>query len=215
MNNLKNNLLLEEMIEGISLSGLVKKESGIYALEKSIENSGEFIGNLCPSGYPVIMSLLLKTNAAPKIRTLFKRFNSQVVLDLGAGNDSKFYNSVSDFDINGYIGVELFHEERLLDGLRNSFNSKKIPFAVVREDMLNFLKRIPDNSVSVHISGIDEIIIPDISYHKKVIQEISRVLHPRGVYTESQGIEIGGFDAEKLGLKKIIAECDVHGYIKN
>jgi len=205
----------EILINGINMNELVRNDLGIYApSEKPADYSENFTGNLCPSCYPRLLELLIKSNATKKIREFFNRFESQIVLDLGA-NSSHLYNLISGFNVEGYVGVEVFHDEKLINSLKDSFNKKKIPFAVVREDMLNFLKRVPSNSVSVHVSGIDDEIIPDQNYQKEVIKEIARVLHPRGIYTEYQGIEIGRFDAEKFGLKKIVAECDAHGYFKN
>ena len=66
----------------------------------------------------------------------------------------------------------------------------KIPVAVVEEDMLSFLKRLPPNSVSIWCSGIDINILPDPNYREAVSKEIVRVLHPRGAYVGQSKMSI-------------------------
>ena len=64
----------------------------------------------------------------------------------------------------------------------NSIKKKgkeKIPASIVPEDMLSFLKRLPDNSISILCSGIDYFIITH-DYGYQVKEEISRVLDPNG-----------------------------------
>jgi len=58
----------------------------------------------------------------------------------------------------------------------------KLPIALIAEEMLSALKRIPDNSSSLLVSGIDIGIIPNEEYAKQVQQQIVRVLSPKGVY---------------------------------
>jgi hypothetical protein len=73
----------------------------------------------------------------------------------------------------------------------------RIPAVLIEEDMLNALKRIPSNSVSILASGIDYCIHPEDDYAFEVEEEISRVLHTKGAY-------IGIFSRfEPAGLKKI------------
>lgn len=57
-----------------------------------------------------------------------------------------------------------------------------IPYTLVPEDMKDFLKRIPDNSVSVFASGIDMDIISQDMYAYEIESEITRVVSPSGAF---------------------------------
>ena len=85
--------------------------------------------------------------------------------------------------------VEPFFTEGIVWNLKEDFHGgfdeikemgpEKIPSAVVPEDMLSFLKRLPDDSVSVMCSGIDECILKP-AYANEVRKETLRVLSPDG-----------------------------------
>jgi hypothetical protein len=48
--------------------------------------------------------------------------------------------------------------------------------------MLTFLQRLPDDSTSFLMSGIDATIVPDGNYMSHVVEEIGRALSPSGCY---------------------------------
>jgi len=60
--------------------------------------------------------------------------------------------------------------------------SGDLPAVLIAEDMLTFLKRIPDNTVSVLTCGLDRCMIAFDEYGIPVEEEIARVLHPEGAY---------------------------------
>ncbi len=84
-------------------------------------------------------------------------------------------NSISEAEKDNKIGMRNFGEEAM-----HEYNGT--PISIIQEDMLNFLKRLPDNSVSILCSGIDTIVIPDAKYREDVEKEIERVLDPSGAY---------------------------------
>lgn len=108
----------------------------------------------------------------------------------------------------GYVAVEPVFSSELLTGLVDTLNPdidsgvswsssvepkhalNKIPVAIVEEDMLSFLKRLPDNSVSVLNAGIDKIVMPDLRYRNSVAKEIIRVLNPQGGYVGQRFMHI-------------------------
>lgn len=55
-----------------------------------------------------------------------------------------------------------------------------IPTSAVKEDMLDFLRRLPDDSVSIFMFGIDTNIIEGRKYIQELNQEIERVLSRNG-----------------------------------
>jgi hypothetical protein len=59
---------------------------------------------------------------------------------------------------------------------------KRIPAALIPEDVLKGLKRLPTSSVSVLAAGIDRVIVSDDEYASAVEEQIERVLHPDGAF---------------------------------
>lgn len=147
---------------------------------------------------------------------LKERLKNQVIVDLGAGSSVGYILSAI-LGAEGYIGVDKYHTDDLrrqleatsdssIDEAINRFKlfsrsaklyeaGKKpepgkdlIPASIAEDDMLSFLKRLPDNSVSVFTFGIThEIVAP--SYSSEVAKEIERVLSPDGLYiTDSSSI---------------------------
>lgn len=66
--------------------------------------------------------------------------------------------------------------------INDTLGTEIIPASIVRDDLLSFLKRLPNNSVSIFTFGIDNNVIPDERYRQEVGQEIQRVLNQKGGY---------------------------------
>jgi hypothetical protein len=141
-----------------------------------------------------------------------KLFEGQIVIDLGAGTNENGILLSQELRAKAYVGVEPFSHRVLeyfvknLDETREKkqknvtsvpkkefdakrfltslpgFYKHRIPYSIVENDMLTFLKRLPDNSVSITMGGIDLTIIRDPEYKKQVMQEIERVLSPQGAF---------------------------------
>lgn len=140
-----------------------------------------------------------------RLREVFSSFKNQIVVDLGAGSYPYGYYIADSAEAKGYIGVEpnfpyylagslVRNTEIQYEDLPQSIDVEprhllnKTPAVVVNEDMLSFLKRLPDNSVSIFCSGIDYYIIPEQNYRDEVAKEIVRVLNPNGVYIGEQQV---------------------------
>lgn len=139
-------------------------------------------------------------------------FKDQIVVDIAAGANLFAYRMVDHAKAKSFIAVEpafcydlhnrLFEllspeierESASADSQEERFRQNKelnkIPVAIVAEDMLGFLKRLPSNSVSVWCSGIDYLVIPDQKYRDEVAKEILRVLHPDGSYVGQKNMSI-------------------------
>ena len=126
-------------------------------------------------------------------------FASIPAIDLGAGSNNVGYKIANLLNSKGYVGVEPYHYVDLVNSIiegditddaqeskrwnkysktLKSSNCRQIPFNVVAEDALSFLKRTPDLSVGIFSFGTDNLIINDIRYIDAVKEEIKRVLHP-------------------------------------
>lgn len=143
-------------------------------------------------------------SALIEIRKELRRvFEGQIVVDLAAGVNTFGYKIADQAHAKCYVALEpafgsdlatemyfLLNPENDSRNLAESQKEReriskklnKIPAAIVKEDMLSFLRRLPANSVSVWCSGIDRIVLPDQEYRNEVVKEIVRVLHPQGAY---------------------------------
>lgn len=134
-----------------------------------------------------------------KLTKLLEKIKGQIVVDLGAGADLSGYNFIASQNPSAYVAVEPFFPDHLkyyFDNLDKSpdvsQDMSKPKVAIAPEDMLTFLKRLPDKSVSIFNSGIDDTIIPR-EYAAEVSKEIERVVHPEGVAVSHAGfIPLGG-----------------------
>lgn len=138
----------------------------------------------------------------------FYRLKDQIVLDLGAGSRYGAYQVLTQFGIKGYIANDFYYAEDLRVNLE-SFSkneSMKIPFTVFNEDMNTTLSRLPNNSVSIVASGLDDVIT-DFGYLNLTKSLIKEKLHPNGIFISNSspiGFDIGnsnfetGFDGWNL-----------------
>ena len=136
-------------------------------------------------------------NPAPFAETILNSHSSvellsglkgQIVVDIGAGESLAGYIIANRAEAKGYIGVDAFNAQNLsvklnyfLDPNGNYRNKATTKGVAIEEDMLSFLKRLPDRSVSVFCSGIDYTIL-GVEYESEVSAEIQRVLSDDGVY---------------------------------
>lgn len=72
--------------------------------------------------------------------------------------------------------------ERVIQNIDSHLNGKHLPVALVAEDMVSALRRLPKDSVSVMTAGLDKCIIWEDEYAELAEKEIDRVLHPSGAY---------------------------------
>jgi len=139
------------------------------------------------------------------------KLQGQTIVDLGAGSTNLGYCTSLLFGAAKYVAVEKFgkitkdliseltkisfkngeiplDKSTLYDGRKilkeqNIIKiDKLIPVSVAQDKMLHFLKRLPDNSVSILTSGINYALIDNTEYREAIAREIERVLSPTGVY---------------------------------
>lgn len=193
--------LVTEGLTPIDFDAIYKSES---IPEYKIENTNPLM-----HAYPLYKPEDFDKNEdrAEQVHQLIRdTFEGQVVVDLGAGSQHAVDYYIADrAGAKHYVGVDTSIHDRLIDEIvsvgnqdlidyleENDFDylgplheSNETPASFVIEDMLSFLKRIPDNSVSIFCSGIDRVIISDERHREAIAQEIERVLHPEGGYIGS------------------------------
>jgi len=113
-------------------------------------------------------------------RDLFDKFQNQIVHEQNqALRDVEFNLSARLGKLDGDENAKRLGRnlEAFLEG-----NLPNIPATIVAEDMLDFLKRLPDGSVSILTGRIDKCLITDSDddYAHEIESEIARAIHPNG-----------------------------------
>lgn len=113
---------------------------------------------------------------------LYQKITDQESLR-GTGELNKFIKRMYTFAST----ISAYDEEtvkKLQQGIEEYFEkgAGKVPAALVAEDIVVALKRLPSDSVSVLACGMDRCMISDDVYTALVEEQIARVLHPQGAY---------------------------------
>jgi len=179
-------------------------------------DSNEFSYNNADISSPLIWPLR-NENGRNIIAEFFKPFKNQTVVDIGSGATANGYILAGFAEAKAFVAVEP-NEEALEDlrgdllyaneakGSLKKLNKPLIPVSLVNDDGRSFLKRLPDQSVSIFTSGINETIIHGNPQHIKDIEaEIARVLHPEGAYINHYSafsLNPSGFDEIEMPQKQ-------------
>jgi hypothetical protein len=147
---------------------------------------------------------------------------NQVLVDIGAGKTAYGYGFACSTGADKYIGIELYHAEELSDSIERARNKHDwrhpeslgrtprmagvslIPYSILSMDMEEALRTLPDNSVSVLATGIDNIIIPARRI-SGIEYQVRRVLHHDGFFVNAwSDIRLAGMKQQrKMGLAVI------------
>ncbi len=213
----------EEPVEGINYESSDLQTSyaeTFFKMQvgKILHSSREFLKEQFPSESAKQESLYDET-----LSILKEKFKDQIVVDLGFGNSdigfflasllgAKAYVAVDNYPINKNkldgltetkINEKLVDSTNMLKGgeweeknrkiLQKVITAKAIPVSIVKDNILDFLRRLPDNSVSFFAFGVDINMIPDDKYIEAVNREMQRVLSQKGGYLELRSaFEVGG-----------------------
>ena len=86
-----------------------------------------------------------------------------------------------------FLGTIPEYDKNVVERVKNAIDGHflgliNMPTNLVAEDILTFLKRIPESSVSILACGIDRSIISENKYANQIEKEIDRVLSNKGAY---------------------------------
>ncbi|HRY60261.1 MAG TPA: class I SAM-dependent methyltransferase [Patescibacteria group bacterium] len=172
--------------------------------------------------------------------TTLEHLKNQIVIDLGAGMSGRdAYYILDILGAKSYVGVDKFFSSQLSETLDKSKSELKnslselintnsnytqgkieyfhgIPASVADEDMLSFLRRLPDDSVSIYASGIDDCVMHDADpeYVKAINKEIDRVLSPEGCIILHQSLDLSGYKTHHEGIFGVAGPNAVHLFTK-
>ncbi|MBU0527768.1 hypothetical protein KKE92_04765 [Candidatus Micrarchaeota archaeon] len=124
-----------------------------------------------------------------------------VLLDLGAGDPRPMVDFALACGVRLYLGVDLY-----LSYKNMSFEDPRI--VLENNDMLQYVAKMPDNSASVFLGAIDEIVLAhnkskqmEIEYESLLLSHIHRVVPPDGLVF---GVNSHLFPKlEKMGFERI------------
>jgi len=122
----------------------------------------------------------------PALRYLREKLKGKWLLDLGSGSGG-MKDVARILGVSRYIGVDKYPGRKESGSgykdivLKESANGSTIEVAVASGDMLQFIARLPSESVNITINGIDVSIINDESYYKALATEIARVTPSGGI----------------------------------
>ena len=134
-----------------------------------------------------------------------KVLQGEVVVDIGAGTNHFGYELACAHGARMYVGVEGFeHNFRMLTAAHQERSpTSSIPRFLILEDMCSFLKRLPDRSVSIIASGIDEFVIFDRSYAADTGAQFARVLSENGIASCCAHCPLTGALAERSEFVRV------------
>lgn len=114
----------------------------------------------------------------------------QRVVELGAGMLAYGYALAASSCARNYLAVEPFYADVLSKSIFERIRSQnellpRIPFKVLPSDMLQHLESEGEDLISIVACGIENCILPNEKYKRKVEAEVVRTLHPDGVFISS------------------------------
>ena len=150
-------------------------------------------GNFTKALFEAVMSGL-----ADEIKSALE---GQRVVELGAGMMAYGYALAASSGARNYLAIEPFYADALSKSIFERIRSRnelllRIPFKVIPNDMLEHLQSEGDDLISIVACGIENCILPDEKYKRKVEAEVIRTLHPEGVFISShsdidpQGLQV-------------------------
>lgn len=161
-----------------------------------------------PQGTPYGSFVESNYRTDENIRKAFEKFKDQIVIELAAGWIPCGYYLANIAGAKAYIAEEPYWPDKIAKEFNYQLeaykykNLREIPVAIVPEDMLTFLKRLPDNSVSIFTTGIDEAIL-EYKYMELVKKEMTRVLSKNGAIIAYEAyLQPTGLENERIYLQK-------------
>lgn len=111
------------------------------------------------------------------VNKLKSEFSGKRVIDLGCGGReaATMINFAARCGATSYVGVDKFYSPTFPADQQEEWRRGGIEVAISKEDMLVFLGGLDDNTGSILVNGIDEIIIdPSIQANRKYLDELAK-----------------------------------------
>ncbi len=126
----------------------------------------------------------------PEGNILHRLIRERRLVELGAGMSHFGYALACACGAKNFVAVEPFYadiQEASVQSFISSDTSqlKRIPYKVVAQDMLDYLRDEPSDLLCVLACGIEDCILPGADYRKKVEAEIVRVMQQESFFISS------------------------------
>ncbi|MFZ2190553.1 MAG: hypothetical protein WA057_03775 [Candidatus Magasanikiibacteriota bacterium] len=181
--------IIKNFIPEINLDGLKNQDGVLVGDTHTNGTTSSAIGMEIVLGhFSRIKSIAdIDSNEGRQMKELLQRFAGGIIVDLGAGMSELAYIFSQNLKAGGYVGVEPVYSAELQNNVQTQADKNKksesaIPFVVVAENMLKFLKRLPDGSASVLASNIDLHVIPNKKILEEIGREIDRVIGTKNAF---------------------------------
>ena len=168
--------------------------------KKKVEEMESFVQSLDPeeSGQPLpqqfsqhFIEFMLRQNGdeldKKRYSIIKEKLKDQIVVDLGVGYSYPvLLPFLKEIGVKEFIGIEKFlgeNSSEYIDYIKEEIRKQKISGDYLMDDLLVFLSKLPDNSVSIIMNGIDSYVIDSGRYWDKLYKELCRVTHSKGIVT--------------------------------
>lgn len=109
--------------------------------------------------------------------TLKERVRGKILVDLGSGTNNSMERLAEALEASVYVKIDKFFlNPKLINPTEIVRTKQGMQITGAISDMLDFLSKLPDNSVCLTINGIDGLVIRNNEYHEALVREIVRVL---------------------------------------
>ena len=133
---------------------------------------------------------LFEWSLTPKGKFLHTLLKGRRVVELGAGMLPHGFALAAHAGAKNFVAVEPFYADRQeiaqLAYLESDLPPHlRVPRKIESQDMLEYLEGEADNLLTLLACGIENCILPDLAYRKKVEWEIERTLEQDGFFISS------------------------------
>lgn len=206
---------LEELIPSIKLDNVISLDNCPLQIPEDKERYTKRVMDGMDLGTPFSSDILHDLNTLEEkkpvvFESLKAKFKDVIIVDLGAGEGNNVdvstgYRIACILGAKGYIGVEPFNWQSLFRCFLAQTKERTeiagyggksmhlIPFNLVAEDAVTFMRRLPNDSVSLLNSGLSEIL-SEKTYVHDLKKEMARVLRPGAVCLISNSFNPEGLE---------------------
>ncbi len=165
------------------------------SLKKKMQEVDEFLEELpenkfmlgtTPGHFSGSLAQNLETSQED-LQFIKEKLSGETLIDLGCGEPGYTDAHLKELDISlaSYVGVDKKEfDQRWVEESRKQGG---FPVEYINEDLLRFVSKIPDNSANFLISGIDEDVLRDSEYRKRLMAEIMRATKQGGLVLNYHG----------------------------
>lgn len=132
------------------------------------------------------------------------RLAGQTLVDLGS-NKAELSGFAREMGVEEYVSVDIRHMNWNANDPEikvTTIESEGLRNVRVGDDMLDFVARLPDGSVSFTINGITPVIISNREYHEALAKEMLRAMSSDGVIFAASSYPVSDFLSDDANVDR-------------